>query len=74
MDDDYISIGPGDTITVTEDPDGYPAIKIQDTVFEEEPRWLLFHFPGGDQATRIDELIGALVELRDAERTAPRES
>lgn len=66
MDDDYISIGPGDSITVTEDQDGYPAIKIQDTVFGVPSRWLLFHFPGGDQQDRIDILIGALTELRDS--------
>lgn len=70
MDDDFISIGAGDSITVSEDQDGYPAIKIQDTVFGEPPRWLLFHFPGGDQQDRIDSLIGALTELRDSGKHA----
>lgn len=73
MDDDYISIQPGDTITVAEGPDGHPAIKVENSAWIEPPRWLLFQFPGHDQTARIDELIGALVELRDAERTAPGE-
>jgi hypothetical protein len=66
MDDDYITIEPGDRFTVERDVDGYLAVKIQDAVWVSQPRWLLFHFPGFDQRSRIDELIDALTELRSA--------
>lgn len=68
MDEDYISIGPGDTITLSTDPDGYPAVKIQDTVFGGAPRWILSPFSGHDQAARLDALIDALTQLRDTVR------
>lgn len=67
MDDDYISIQPGDHFTVEKDDDGYPAIKIENTVWVESPRWLLFHVGTRENRSQaIDELIGALVQLRDA--------
>lgn len=65
MDDDYLTIAPGDRFTVELDADGFPAIKIANAAFDDAPRWLLFKFPGDDQAMRIDELIDALTELRD---------
>lgn len=69
MDEDYISIQNGDRFTVEKDVDGYPAIKIQNTVWVEEPRWLLMRVAGPhDRATSIDELIRALTELRDAKQ------
>lgn len=66
MHEDHIAVGPGDTFTVTPSPDGYPAIRIENAAFVEDGRWLLFNFPGHDQRTRIDTLIRALTQLRDA--------
>lgn len=68
MDEDYISIQNGDRFTVENDVDGRPAIKIQNTVWVEGPRWLLFGSVGGKdrRAEVINELIEALIELRDA--------
>lgn len=66
MDDDYISISNGDHFTVEPDTDGYPAVKIQNTVFVEEPRWLLMRVAGThDRTAAINQLIAALTELRD---------
>ncbi|GLU61585.1 hypothetical protein [Paenarthrobacter ureafaciens] len=67
MDETYISIEPGDEFVVTDDTDGYPAVKIQNKAFVEDPRWLLFNSPGPDQNRRINELIYALTQLRDAQ-------
>lgn len=68
MDEDYISIQNGDRFTVEKDPDGYRAIKIQNTAWVEEPRWLLMRVAGQhDRQTAIDELIHALTELRDVQ-------
>lgn len=67
MYDESITISPGDTFTVGTDEDGYPAIKIQNTVWIEPARRLRFGHHDGDQAARLNELIDALVELRDTE-------
>lgn len=64
MDDDYICIEPGDTFTVQEDRDGFPAVRIVNEVFAEGPRWLLFQHPDRERDARIDALIDALTELR----------
>lgn len=68
MDDDYINIANGDTFTLAPDPygDGAWCIKIQNTVWVEDPRWLLFSVAGAyDRKQSINQLIDALTELRD---------
>jgi hypothetical protein len=67
MDDDYISIGPGDECTVENDIDGYPAIRIQNRVWVEPPRWLLFGAADHDRDLHIDRLISALEQLRETQ-------
>jgi hypothetical protein len=57
----------GDGFTVTTDGDGYPAVRIQNKAFVEEPRWLACYVTGPDRRRYLDELIDALVELRDTE-------
>lgn len=64
--DDGIVIDNGDHFTIEKNSDGEPCIKIQNTAWVEEPRWLLFAVAGKhDRRAAIDELIGALTELRD---------
>lgn len=68
MDHEYISITPEYGFTVQESPDGDLAVKIENKVFVEAPRWLIFS--SGERSAQIDALIGALAELRDAAPTA----
>lgn len=66
MDDAYIAINNGDNFTIEQDPDGYPAVKIENTAFLEEPRWLLARVAGNhDRYSTINALIDALTTLRD---------
>lgn len=75
MDEDYLSITAGDTFSIATDQDGYPAVKIQNEIWAELPRWILAGEPGDyDQATRLDELIGALEQLRDLHLQAWRDA
>jgi hypothetical protein len=69
MDPEYISITPEYTFTVQNDPDGYPAVKIENKVFVEAPRWLIFS--SDERSAQIDALIDALTALRDSTPTAP---
>lgn len=66
MDEDSIYIQPGDTFEVTKDHDGYNAIRVQNTVWAEAPRWLNFGALDGDKRRQIDSLIDALEQLRNA--------
>lgn len=67
MDETYISIQNGDHFTVEKNEDGAPAIKIQNTVWVEDPRWIFINVAGAhDRYQAIEELIAALVEVRDA--------
>jgi hypothetical protein len=60
-----LDIGRGDTFTVARDFDGFPAVRIQNTAFVEEPRWLTCSITGPDRQHYLDDLIHALVQLRD---------
>lgn len=65
MGHEYISITPEYAFTVQEAPeDGDLAVKIENRVFEEAPRWLIFS--NDERSAQIDALIDALTELRDA--------
>lgn len=69
MDDVYISIQNGDRFTVEPNTDGDLAIKIQNTVWVEDPRWIFVSVAGAhDRAAAIDELIAALTQLRDSKK------
>ena len=61
----------GDHCVLATDSDGFPAIRIQNAAFVEEPRWLGCYVTGPDRSRYINELIDALVQLRDA---APADS
>lgn len=67
MDDDFISIEPGDRFEVAEDEDGYPAVRIQNTAFEEAPRWIRIGPLVSDQRRRVRELIYTLQEIEAAD-------
>lgn len=60
-----ITLSWGDACTVDTDEDGRLAVKIQNTAFVEEPRWLGCEVRGGDRAMYLNRLIWALEELRD---------
>lgn len=68
MDEEKIYITPGDTFEVVKDYDGYNAIRIQNSVWVEDPRWLHFGAIDGDKRRQIDGLIDSLVKLRDAKQ------
>jgi hypothetical protein len=62
---DDITITNGDRITVAKNEDGYPAVKIQNAVWVEEPRWLHFAVAGShDNDRAIDDMIAALSKLK----------
>lgn len=66
---DSIIIENGDHFTVVPDPDSADGrvIKIENTVWIQEPRWFGFAVAGKhDRAAAINELIDALTKLRDA--------
>lgn len=66
MDDDYISIQNGDEITVAKNSDGDLAVKIENKVWVEQPRWIHVSVAGDhDRTTAINNLIYALEQLRD---------
>ena len=63
---DGIVINPADAFTLTTDTDGDPAIRIQNSVWAEEPPMLL-HFTGSshDSHHQINELVATLHKLAD---------
>lgn len=69
MDHEYISITPEYAFTVQESPDGDLAVKIENRVFVEAPRWLIFSTD--ERNAQIDALVGALTALRDTTLTGP---
>lgn len=69
MDHEYISITPEYAFTVQESPDGDLAVKIENRVFVEAPRWLIFSTD--ERNAQIDALVGALIALRDTTPTGP---
>lgn len=69
MDHEYISITPEYAFTVQESPDGDLAVKIENRVFVEAPRWLIFST--SERNAQIDALVGALTALRDTTPTGP---
>lgn len=71
MDDplDVITLDYGDQVIVEADPydpDESLAIRVQNGAFVERPRYIRCAVVGGDRARYLDELIGALEQLRDA--------
>lgn len=69
MDNECISITPEYAFTVQESPDGDLAVKIENRVFVEAPRWLIFSTD--ERNAQIDALVGALTALRDTTPTGP---
>lgn len=66
--DEGIRIENGDTFTVEPHYDDRPGIKIQNTVWVEEPYWIDVVVAGKhDRIQAINELIYALEKLRAAE-------
>lgn len=68
MEDDQICVSYGDKIRVGPNLDGELAVKIENSAFGEAPRWLSINMSGYDRLQAIEELIGALNRLRDAEQ------
>lgn len=66
MNEENIVITNGDRITIVNDEDGEAAICIQNTVWVEDPRFILFGVAGKhDREAAINELIYALERVRD---------
>jgi len=62
---DALSITNGDQVKVAKNEDGYPAIRIQNTVWVEEPRWINFSVAGKrDNLRAVDDMLHALTTLR----------
>ena len=70
MDDqDAITIGYGDEITLEHDPFiGDAVVRIMNGAFMEPARWLRVDMaPGHDRIAKINQLIYVLQQLRDSE-------
>ncbi|MGP9651970.1 hypothetical protein ACT3TP_15970 [Glutamicibacter sp. AOP38-B1-38] len=64
MEQEGLYVEYGDTFKVTKDPDGYKAIRVNNSAWVEEPRWLHFGNIDGDKRRLIEDLIYALEQLR----------
>lgn len=63
----WVGIEHGDTFTVTEDQDGYPAVRIDNSVWAgEEDRWITTAGVGRDAERNIRLLSEALAQMADA--------
>jgi len=68
VDDDIINLTNGDKITVEKNPNGDLAVKVENAVWVEPPRWIEVSVHGKhDREQLINDLIGALEQLRDAD-------
>ena len=63
--DDGINITYGDGFTVARDCDGYVAVKIQNTAFVEDPRWVTASGYDYDLERNVRDLAAALVKMAD---------
>lgn len=63
--DDGINITYGDGFTVARDYDGYVAVKIQNTAFVEDPRWITASGYDYDLEQNVRDLAAALVKMAD---------
>ena len=63
----WVGIEHGDTFTVAEDQDGYPAVRIDGTVWAgEEDRWITCAGTGRDAERNVRLLAEALSKMADA--------
>lgn len=71
-----INITYGDGFKVARDYDGYVAVKIQNTAFVEDPRWITASGYDHDLERNVRDLSAALVKMADrmaAERAKERD-
>jgi hypothetical protein len=61
-----INISPGDAFSVAKDDDGYPAVKVENRAWVEDPRWITVSAVGHDDERRIRDLAATLERLADA--------
>lgn len=67
MREQWVGVEHGDTFTVTEDQDGYPAVRIDSRVWAgEEDRWITCAGTGHDAERDVRALAAALVKMADA--------
>lgn len=67
MREQWIGVEPGDTFTVAEDEDGYPAVRIANRVWAgEENRWITASGFGHDAERDVRALAAALIKMADA--------
>jgi len=62
----------GDKFTVTKDYDGYDAVKVTNSVWVEEPRWITVSAEDSDQEESVRSLANALTRLADRMAAARR--
>lgn len=71
----WISVEPGDKFKIAADEDGYPAVRIDNSVWAgEEDRWITVGGVGHDRERDVRALAAALVKMADrmaTERTQP---
>jgi len=59
-----MTITNGDHVEVKKNEDGYPALRVQNTVWVEEPRWINFSVAGRhDNIRAVEDMIHALTTL-----------
>lgn len=63
---DSLRITFGDSFDVQADDDGYPAVRVRNSAFVEEPRWITASGYHPDLEDNVRELAYALLEMADA--------
>ena len=55
----------GDKFKAARDSDGYPAVRVQNSAWVEEPRWITGSSTGSDQEQNVRDLAAALLRMAD---------
>lgn len=55
----------GDQVKAMNDSDGYPAVKVWNTVWVEEPRWITASATDSDMEWLVRDLAQQLVAMAD---------
>lgn len=61
-----LQVNLGDRFKATKDEDGYPAVKVWNAVWVEEPRWITASALSADQEQNVRDLAAQLVAMADS--------
>ena len=60
-----LQVNLGDKFKASRDYDGYPAVRVQNSAWVEEPRWITASSTGSDQEQNVRDLAAALLRMAD---------